>query len=230
MSTDDEAIDAARDNAFRAIGRYVVVFSQLVRGMREQVALHTAQDSVASWRALTVEITLGEMQALPMSHAFFGLAVEAAKFEPEDPGKAVAALLAEEVGKTIRTRNDIAHGDWHVGYIGVTQGDDGHPDYTAVPPWLIRVLAHDKEGPFKKLEYSVEKLDELTDDLLRLQNAVDEFGRLAFGFALTRADGGVSKGQYKAADIYRVQGTGKNKTVSRSGPKAGEISFDPTYI
>jgi hypothetical protein len=225
MVPSEEEFQAARNDAFRAIGRYVAVFSELIRGMREQVALHAAKDAVASWRALTIEIALGEMQALPMSHAFFGLAIEAAKFEPDDPGKKIASLLAEETEKTIRTRNDIAHGDWHVGYVAFRDGDRG--DITTLPRWLIRVLAHDKEGPFKRLNYSVEKLDQLTDDMLRLLGTIDEFGKLAFGFALTRAESGVTRGDYKVADIYAVRGTGSSKKVVRDGPKSGEVFFHP---
>jgi hypothetical protein len=215
-------VDKDASNAFRAIGRYVVAFSELVREMREAVALHAGGYGVGGTQTLTAEIALGEMQALPMSHAFFGLARDAAGFD-EDETK-VAALLSEQVEKAIRTRNDIAHGDWHVGDLLIGPGTD----WTVAPPTLVRVLAHDKAGPYKRISYKVEDLDALTDELLKLVTVVVEFGRLAFGFPLTRStDASTSSGEYRVRDIYIVRGTGKNKHIERAGPKADEISFLP---
>ena len=154
-----------------------MAFSELVREMRQKVSMHAGKDGVGGDRSLTVEIALGEIQALQMSHAFFGLANEAARLNEDDNEKKVAERLAEEVGRAIRKRNDIAHGDWHVGdLILSTTGLE------PANPRLVRVLAHDKDGPFRFEEYTVAQLDELTDELLRLATVVVEFGKLAFGF------------------------------------------------
>jgi hypothetical protein len=75
-------------------------------------------------------------------------------------------------------RNDIAHGDWQVGHVEMRE----QHDLVRLPPTLVRVLAHDKDGPDKRTTFKVSDLDALTDQLSRLTAAVVEFGRLAFGF------------------------------------------------
>lgn len=212
-------VDKDADAAFRAIGRYVVAFSELVSEMRNAVALRAGGDGIGGQRTLTAEIALGEMQALPMSHAFFGLAREAGQLD--DAETKVAVLLAEEVGKAIRMRNDIAHGDWQVGHVAMREPHD----LVRLPPTLVRVLAHDKDGPYKRTTFKVSDLDALTDQLSRLTATVVEFGRLAFGFPVICRPSRVSTGEYRVHDIYVLQGTGKKKHIERAGPKADEVDF-----
>jgi hypothetical protein len=102
------------DNGYRAIGRYVVAFSELVSEMRLLVAQHVGGHD----RWPLANIALGEANAGPIQHAFFGLCREANDFTAAEDK--VASLLSREVGEVVTTRNDIAHGDWLVGHAAFT--------------------------------------------------------------------------------------------------------------
>ena len=64
-------IHKERDDAYRAIGRYVVKFSELIRKMRKIIAsVYVAKDS-ADRRM--VDLLMGEATAQPIANVFFEL-------------------------------------------------------------------------------------------------------------------------------------------------------------
>jgi hypothetical protein len=58
------------DDEYRAIGRYVVEFSQLVRMMRSIVSEYVAKDGAERH---IVDVLMGETTAQPIANAFFEL-------------------------------------------------------------------------------------------------------------------------------------------------------------
>jgi hypothetical protein len=69
----------------------------------------------------------------------------------------------------------------------------------------MRILPHRKEGAYKAQDLSIEDIDKLTDRLLALLTIVVEFGNLALGRPMFRADGAVSTGEYRVGDVLVVR-------------------------
>jgi hypothetical protein len=209
LSTD--GYNQQTNDAYRAIGRYMVAFSVLVHELRAAVAQH-----ISPGKAPLANIALGEFSAMPICHAFFGLARLAAGFT-RDEAK-VADLLAIDVEKAIRTRNDVAHGDWRVGWLG-----HGASGVQILDPQLVRIVPHEKRGPFKTKDLTVADIDEMTDRLECLTTLAIDFGNIALGLPIYRADGSLSTDEYRVADVFVVRGKGQNAAIVREGPRAGEV-------
>lgn len=206
------------DDAYRAIGRYVVAFAEMVREMRVIVGLYIAGGT----RWILVDMAFGEATAQPVSAAFFSLCRDAGEFTKTEED--VADALSKGVGKTIRERNDIAHGDWTIGAITF----DEHRNPETVTPRLLRATPRAKK-PYKVEPLKPSEIDARTDRLLELLNMVDEFGRLALGLPVFRlmADGGskVSTGEFRVGDVLGIKKrSGKKDPLAvRTGPRADEV-------
>jgi hypothetical protein len=233
----DEQHQADIDDAYRAIGRYIAAFSQLTHGLRRMIAEYIGRNE--KW--ILVDIVLGEAMAAPLSHAFFALCRDAANFsaaETEIEGQ----LRREVEEEIIPTRNDIAHGDWEVGNSISVDGT-----LETLPPRMIRITPHRKDGPYQIRDVKIEELDATTDRLVEVLTMVMEFGKLALGQPLVRrtADGGsaVSVREFRVQDVFVVPDSTKSRDepaptkakspenkrakVSRTGPRAGEVSLLP---
>ena len=206
------------DDAYRAIGRYVVAFAEMVREMRTSIGYYIAGGT----RWILVDMALGEATAQPISAAFFSLCRDAGEFTKAE-GE-VAEALSKAVGKTIRERNDIAHGDWTVG--ATVLGGDQH--LQTMPPRLVRSTPREKK-PYKIESMSPSEIDQRTDRLIELLNMVDEFGRLALGLPVMPlkpdGDSRISKGEFKVGDVFGIKkrGGGKDPLAVRTGPRADEL-------
>jgi len=206
------------DDAHRAIGRYVVAFAEMVREMRTIVGLYIAGGD----RWILVDMALGEATAQPVSAAFFSLCRDAGEFTKAEED--VADALSKAVAKTIRERNDIAHGDWTVGAITF----DEHRNLETVTPRLLRATPRVKK-PYKVEPLKPSEIDARTDRLLELLNMVDEFGRLALKLPVFRltpdGSGKVSTGEFKVGDVFgiRKRGGKKDPVAVRTGPRADEL-------
>lgn len=108
--------DQERDDAYRAIGRYVATFSELVRMMREMVCQYVAKGVTEMHIS---SLLLGEATAQVIANAFFGMCMRMGDLDDDE--QKVASALANEVDATIKTRNDVAHGDWWIGLISLRE-------------------------------------------------------------------------------------------------------------
>ena len=99
-----------RDEAHRAIGRYVVEFSMLISDMREGIELALGSEENDP---MIAKLALGEAFASQITNSFFAICER--KTELDDEEKQVAIRLKKEVGDAIKDRNDFAHGDREVG-------------------------------------------------------------------------------------------------------------------
>ena len=205
------------DDAYRAIGRYVVAFAEMVREMRLSMAYYIAGGT----RWILVDMAFGEATAQPVSTAFFSLCRDAGEFTKAEED--VADALSKAVGKTIRERNDIAHGDWTVGAITYE-----HQSLKTVPPRLIRATPRGKK-PYKVEALEPSEIDARTDRLLELLNMVDEFGKLALSLPVFRllpdGDSKVSTGEFKVGDVFGIKKRSgkKDPLAERTGPRADEL-------
>src|SRR5581483_9489563 len=115
------------DDAYRAVGRYVVEFSQLVGRMRNLLTGRLSGEDVP--QAIS-ELALGEATAHQMMVAFFGACRYLGGFDAAEAK--VEAHLRNRVAHTIEKRNDVAHGDW---WIGILRSDATD----MIPPKLVRI-------------------------------------------------------------------------------------------
>jgi hypothetical protein len=164
--------DAERDDAYRAVGRYVVEFSRLVFHMRFQIEGQLSGEG----DSLIARLALGETPANQITEAFFAICEHAADLDLAE--LKVAVHLKKGVRDEIKRRNDFAHGDWWIGF-----GEK--PDGSMGDPMLLRVKPGRKKNPSQPKMLSVDEIDEVSDGLYALRQQVAEFGDLCLGIGRT---------------------------------------------
>lgn len=141
--------DAARENdAYRAIGRYVVEFSRLIFFMRLTIIRQLMVDNGRVVDGSVPELVLGEAYADQLTNAFFAICQHVADLDDEETG--VATRLKTEVKKAIKDRNDLAHGDWWINESG---------------PRLSRIKPGRKQGAEISKLLPVTEIDDRSDAL-----------------------------------------------------------------
>jgi len=153
----------------RAIGAYVVYFSQLVLLMR---GLVIRKLSPPEGPRTLAELALGEASAIQIANAFFAICQEVGNLDETE--LRIGRSLRSQVLVVIERRNDIAHGDWWTGGL--------EPDMTISPSRLIRIKPARADGTRVEQSLTVADLDQESRDLINLQFAVIEFGNAALGF------------------------------------------------
>jgi hypothetical protein len=209
-----------QDEAHRAIGRYVVVFSEMVKLMREMATEYVAK-GIADMHVAS--LLIGEATAQPVANAFFGMCRYVGDLD-EDETK-VCSVLQKQVQAVIETRNDIAHGDWEIGSVMFWASGESR----ALPPRLLRILPKRSDGPYKQVEMTVETIDKLSDQVEERFSSLEEFGKLALRLPVFKREDGtshVSVGEYRVRDVLAVIGgtkKGPPAAVARKGPHAATI-------
>ena len=173
-------------DAYRAIGRYVVTFAQLVYAMRSAI-----EDRLRGGRNgyHLVQLAIGEANAYQLANSFFGMCSEEAKLEDKDDRK-IASTLKGNVETEITRRNDIVHGDW---WVWAPEGSQKLPHPTLVRlkpgrgnfperrPWRgleAELAAPRRVKAARTVEsYTIDRLDELSASVLELAQLTGEFGR-----------------------------------------------------
>lgn len=197
------ATDAERDDAYRAVGRYVVEFSRLVMHMRVAVESRLADGGDLRLPSLA----LGEATASQVANAFFAICREVADLDPVEDQ--IARRLSIEVNEVIKLRNDITHGDWWI---------DFHT-HDATGPMLWRVKPARRAGPIEARDLPAPELEQLADDLFDLRQRVAEFGAICLGFH--PLEGLRQKMAPRVSDVFVL----RNGHVVREGPRAGTYSM-----
>jgi hypothetical protein len=198
-----------RDEAHRAIGRYVVVFSMLVKDMREgiELALSGRPASNSTLDPMIPRLAMGEAFAAQITNAYFAICARLGDFDEEEKG--VGTRLKNEVLDVISDRNDFAHGDWDLGPIPGVQ----EPSFRRVKPGR-------KAGAWTLTVKSVDEIDAMTDEIIELDNRVAEFGWLCLGLHPLSETKGLDP---RVRDIFRLQ----NRRVHRKGRYADIPWFEP---
>lgn len=198
------------DDAYRAVGRYVVEFSQLIGRMRNLLTGRLAGKDVP--QALS-ELALGEATAHQIMVGFFGACRWIGEFDAGETE--VEKSLRKRVVETIEKRNDVAHGDWWIGILRANATD-------MIPPKLVRIRPL-RENYEKTENLSASDIDAQTDEIIDLINVIEEFGRLALGLPVhtTSPDGklGYEHGVFRVSDVLVKDGS----VITRSGPRASEV-------
>jgi hypothetical protein len=205
------------DDAYRAIGRYVVEFSQLVAVMRGLAAEYVMGGVNRSHLG---HMLLGGTTAAVIADAFFGLCRLEADYDPAETK--AASAVAKEVQELIQRRNDITHGDWLVGMFSLQPGPTKILD-----PRLVRIRPGRVLGAREEEDLAVEDIDALTERVRSLTGVVDEFGKLALKLPVILEAVGqqvVSTGELRVGDVLTaVARKGKRTEVMRDGPRAAEV-------
>jgi hypothetical protein len=133
-----------RDEAYRAIGRYVVDFSVMVACMK--IDMTTRLASQDRQNQILAAIVFGEATAKQVSDAFFAMCL--AVGECDDEGTKIVGKLQAKINQEITRRNDFAHGDWWMGFGGLNASMvlARYKPSRRLPGSLAFVLAGDARG------------------------------------------------------------------------------------
>ena len=159
-----------RDEGYRALGRYIATFSLMVKEMRDRMVwrLQRPEDP-----PLLADLAFGAATAEPISSAFFAMCRLLLLHEADE--LKTATRLRKLVGEELKLRNDVAHGDWYIGWISVP-GGSAEPQLQ--PHWVERIKATRKEGPLAPIS---EDLDARSEELEQLTEFLREYGLVCFG-------------------------------------------------
>jgi hypothetical protein len=199
--------DSERDDAYRAVGRYVVEFSRLIFHMRFSI-----ERCLAGERDIVpVRLTLGEAFAGQINDSFFAVCNYLADLDDEEAR--VSRCLKSGVQDEIKRRNDMAHGDW---WIGFGAKEDG----AMADPVLWRTKPGRKQQDNFSMEFPVAQIDAHSDSLYTLRQHVAEFGDLCLEtWPLSHK----YTEPVRIRDVFRVEG----RQIVRDGPAThgGSISY-----
>ena len=110
-----------------------------------------------------------------------------------------SAHLKRLVLEEVRRRNDVAHGEWHIGYWSTTGGTVGSKPHS---PSLMRIKPDRKEGVLADID---QHLDEHSDALERLRKMLWDYGTACF-----------LPMDLRVRDVLRLEGKrGKQRTLVR---------------
>ncbi len=225
MGISDEQYSAEKDAGYRAIGRYLVAFSQLTAYMRRLIARHLVEGTARP--RSSIEILLGDVGPRNIADSFFGLCRTAGDLEGDE--LLVAARLQKRVMEANEFRTDVAHGDWSVGDL------EGADATCVLPLELLRIKASRREVPAAQwISITVDELNAFADDLWTLTMLVSDFGTLALGLSrwvyedspsgramsLAGPESGI-----RVRDVYSQTGPSSKPLIGRSGSRADDVAL-----
>jgi CHASE2 domain-containing sensor protein len=108
MSEEQSAAQLSPEATYRAIGRYVYEFSQLVGHMRDAMTRHLDRSNGG-----VAGIAFAEAQPRQIANAFFTMCRTVTHLDPAE--EKTAARIGTRVGEAIEMRENVAAGEWWVG-------------------------------------------------------------------------------------------------------------------
>ena len=196
-----EQLEARRQAAYAAIGRYFVEFSRLTFHMRTLMERRLGRPGDSG---TVMQLVFGDATAATLAHTFFALCKELGNLGPDEE-KIRLRLYDEVVQKAIPERNDFAHGDWWVGAIVIGPDVDPHaPGYTRAKTNKAR-STHTVQTP-------LDELAEKAAAISALRDVVIEFGEVCFGAHVLMT----SDPALRVSDLFVL----RSKQVVREGPKS----------
>jgi hypothetical protein len=155
-----------QDEAYRAIGRYMVVFSMLIASMRSLMIERLTEPETEAQDLIA--LAFGSSMAQQIADPFFAMCRAVTNLDESEAQ--IESLLRRHVNKEIEERNRMAHSDWLIARW--TRGDIQVP--TAA---RVLVKARSKE-PVQQVNYKPEQIDGLGERAELLRNVVWEFGSI----------------------------------------------------
>ncbi len=154
-------------DAYRAIGRYFVTFSDLMHFMLSAVLTEiTWEDEL---RRELLHMTLGQLGAQATADAFFAIGRRVADPKLDRDDREIERVLRDQMNQMIRRRNVIAHGDWIVDDLpGVPSAPlDDPSDQGSI---LGRVRASSISQPFHHEILPAADIDAETEEMRGLED------------------------------------------------------------
>ena len=108
MPDERSAAQLSPEATYRAIGRYVYEFSQLVAHMRDAMTRHLDRSNGG-----VAAIAFAEAQPRQIANAFFTMCRTVTHLDPDE--EKTGARVGARVGEAIEMRENVAAGDWWVG-------------------------------------------------------------------------------------------------------------------
>jgi hypothetical protein len=201
-------------DAYRAIGRYFVTFSDLIGLMLSAVLTEiTWEDEL---RRELLHMTLGQLGAQETVDAFFAIGRRVADPKLDHDDREIERVLRDQVNQTIRRRNVIAHGDWSV---------DDLPDVSSAPlddpsehgSILGRVRASSISQPFHHEILSAVDIDAEIEEMRGLEMMLVRFCGVCMMHA-ARLDSPHPPGT-RLRDHFRVLGSANARYVDLRPPE-----------
>jgi hypothetical protein len=192
-----EGAAGSEDNAYRAVGRYVVEFSRLIACQRLDIEKYLAIEG----NLMVPALVLGAAPAEQITQSFFAVCEYVGELDEDE--RKVAGKLRVEVLDEIKRRNDFAHGDWLLGTMRET----------FVDPVLSRVKPGRRSGAIQKQAIPITDIESAADEVYVLRQKVAEFGALCFD---TFPIGLGADGSFRVRHAFKVEG----KQVIRINPAA----------
>ena len=142
----------------------------MVREMRDRMVWHLQRPDDPP---LLADFAFGAATADSISTAFFGMCQLLLPHEEDE--RKTAVRLRNLVGEEVKLRNDVAHGDWYIGWIS-HPGGSAEPQLK--PPWVERIKPTRNKGPMESIS---EDLDARSEKLEELTQFLREYGLVCFG-------------------------------------------------
>ncbi|MBS2538250.1 hypothetical protein KGQ20_36415 [Catenulispora sp. NF23] len=153
------------DAIYHYIGVYIVEFSSIVSLMRHFVSSFISPDAEYGGNPM-LDSVFDKMTADPIRTSFFALCREYAHLEDED--ERIRATLNAHVQRMTERRNEIAHADWHVGWV-IADTDE------VVPPTATKIHVA-KDGIRREEVFNANKLINLIVEIDILRKSLRHFG------------------------------------------------------
>jgi hypothetical protein len=168
-SVEHRAAEARRqhelDNAYRAVGRYFVSFSEMVWVMRRAIG----RSFEAAGQPVLVDAMISGLMANNMARAFFATSAMRTALD-EETERPIASRLRNIVLVAIEDRNQLAHGDWLL--------LQGFGPGAGLEPKLARFDLTSSDPQPVLRDVSVATIDQRSDALSRLNRLLHAFGEI----------------------------------------------------
>jgi hypothetical protein len=199
-----------QDELFRGLGRYMFEFSRIFAWMRIMIVSRVAQHKE---HPMVGELLLAEATASQMTNAFCSICIEVAELEGED--KRIMQAVRGQLMRELERRNDIAHGDWMVGWVG--EAEHGSGELGTGPHLVQRIKPARKQGMRVENEYTHEEFETAGDYVQELRNVA-----LDAGEACLQVIGAHVGPPPRLSEMFTLGGTSdKRRVVRRDGVLAG---------
>jgi hypothetical protein len=208
---DEAEFQRQKDDAYRALGRYIAEFSRLIYNMRDAIEQRLTRPEDPP---LLLPLVFSGAPAAAIANTFFGMCKMLGDLD-NDEAAIHKRLFEEVVFKVIPERNNLAHGDWWIGWTAANADEIDTPAYT-------RAIAREGEG-MAWTHISVEKLDAQSDRLIELRNLVTEFGLICFGRHILQRTARAPN--LRVRDLFVLTGPRATRRVERSAPRAQDSRF-----
>ena len=171
----EEKFKSQTDGLYAGLGRFVVIFEELVAAMRQMICLHVSNVPAPFYlrQQKVANIFTADLTADPLARTFRSillLALESYKNQEQCPDiEKLLSSLCSRIDSINKKRNTFLHGTWFINYAGVDQ-----QDFSLAKGFKATNTA--KGLRLDQLEHTVESFSEAAEECRVLRDLVYGFG------------------------------------------------------